>query len=38
MNQKRDPKEHRRSLGYLFTYTVTNEGAGLQQQAFSYKI
>lgn len=35
---KRNPKEHHRSLGLLFAYSVTSEGAGLQPQTFGYKI
>ena len=35
---KRNPKEHHRSLGYLYAYSVTSEGAGLQPQTFGYKI
>lgn len=35
---KCNPKEHYWSLGYLYAYSVTNEGVGLQPQTFSYKI
>lgn len=35
---KRNPKEHHRSLGLHFSYSVTSEGAGLQPQTFGYKI
>ena len=35
---KLNPKEHHRSLGYLYTYSVTSEGAGLQPQTFGYKL
>lgn len=33
---KHNPKEHYRSLGYLYAYSVTGEGAGLQPQTFGY--
>lgn len=34
---KRNPTEHHRSLGLLFAYSVTSEGAGLQSKTFGYK-